>query len=178
MKIIISNPGPIVVKNMEGLQDRMVKAVETAANMIASMIEEGARANIAGAGKFGSRWTDGFHVEVIPSGVIGQMLHVFHDIPYADIFETGGTIQGNPLLWIGLSGTDAEGVPPSAYGGQLFSMKHPNGHPLMGSKSDNLPKYFGIESVTITKKFDIAGVIDAVMQDFQSVFDTAWQASE
>ena len=178
MRIIITNPGPTVQSNMGRLQERMAKAIETAANMIASMIEEAGRANIAAAGRFGSRWTEGFHALVEPLGTLGRMITSFHDIPYADIFETGGTIQGKPLLWLGISGTDAEGVAPKDYSGQLFSIKHPNGHPLLMSRGDKKPKYFGIESVTIPKKFDLNNTIDSVLQDFQSVFDTAWKESE
>ena len=175
MKIIITNPGPVVVANMTALGERMKKAIDTAANMIASMIQDTARDRIAAAGRFGSRWTEGLHVNVESSGAMGKMLTVFHDIPYADIFETGGIIVGNPLLWIGISGTDAEGVPAREYG-QLFSIKHPNGHPLLVG-ADRQPKYFGISSVNIPAKFGIGEAVDTILSDFQSVFDTAWQGA-
>lgn len=177
MKIVINNPGPTVVKNMAGLGERMSRAIDAAANMIASMIEERCRINIASAGRFGWRWLDGLHVQVDPSGASGRMLTVVHDIPYADIFETGGTIVGKPLMWLGLSGTDAEDVPPKDYSGGLFSIRNPNGKPLLFGIQDHEPKYVGVTSVSIPPKFHLDDAVVEVMRDFQSVFDTAWQQS-
>lgn len=177
IRIIVSNPGPEFVKNMAGLGDRMDAAINTASNMAASMIQDSCRADIKSAGGFGSRWTDGLNVKVDPYGASGRQLTITHDIPYADIFETGGTITGRPLLWIGLSGTDAEGVPPSEYSGGLFSIRRPSGDPLLFSISDKLPKYFGISSVTIPQKFHFAEDVATVMGNFQSIFDIAWKAA-
>ena len=85
MRIIITNPGPTVQSNMGRLQERMAKAIETAANMIASMIEEAGRANIAAAGRFGSRWTEGFHALVEPLGTLGRWpAYDYNDIAEAD----------------------------------------------------------------------------------------------
>jgi hypothetical protein len=178
VRIIVSNPSAEFSSNIEGLADRLANAIDVAANMAASMIEDACKADIQAAGNFGSRWTDGLHVRVDPYGTGGRQLTVVHDIPYAEIFETGGDIQGNPLLWIGISGTDAEGVPPSEYGGGgLFSIRRPSGAPLLFSISDKLPKYFGTPSVSIPQKFHFAEDVMSVMGDFQSIFDTAWGAS-
>ena len=170
--VILKNAAPKFKQNLAGLGDRFQAALTAAANMAASMIEEAGRVDIANAGKFGARWTGGLHVRV--EGSLKNMrISMIHDIPFADIFETGGTIHGHPFLWIGLSGTNAEGVPPSQYSGGLFSAKYPRqtGAPLLFSINDKLPKYFGIESVTIPEKFHLNEIMQSVMGNFRKVFD-------
>lgn len=149
----------------------MEAAISASLNMAASMIKEAADADIQSAGKFGDRWTRGLHVDV--EGSTGNMrISMYHDIDYAAVFEEGGTIHGNPLLWIGLSGTDAEGIPASQYPGGLFSAAHRDGKtPLLFSVSDKLPKYFGIASVTIPKLFHLSDAAKSVMGRFRDIFD-------
>lgn len=178
-KITFKLPVPNFAARMAGLAERLQRAVAATTNMIASMLLETGQADIGSAGNFGQRWTDGLHVTQQGSG--GNMKLFFtHDIPYATIFETGGTIQGKPLLWIPLSGTDAAGVRASAFPGGLFSARYPRkngGPPLLFSISDKKPRYFGVESVTIPKKFHLAEDVTSVMANFRAVFDEAWQRS-
>lgn len=69
----------------------------------AEFIKTAGRANIASAG-FSKKWQNAFRVNVYPSKTIS--LHpaalAYHKIPYAGIFESGGTISGSPLLWLPL----------------------------------------------------------------------------
>lgn len=167
--------------SMSELADRLGRALDAAMNMAAAMILDRGRADIASAGQFGQKWTDGLHMNI--EGSMGNMrMHLTHDIPWAGIFETGGTISGNPLLWIPLSGTDAAGVRASAFPGGLFSQRANSkrgggGRPLLFSISDKKPRYFGVESVTIPKKFQLTEDIVSVMSNFRSVFDDAWKAT-
>jgi len=167
---------PKFKQNLAGLRDRFEKALTASVNMAASMIKEQADADIAGAGNFGQRWTEGLHVDV--SDTLGNMrISVTHDIPYAGIFETGGVIKGNPFLWISISGTDAERTPASAYSGGLFSVNRKSGGPpLLFSISDKQPKYFGVESVTIPKKFHTGEIVKSVMGNFRQIFDSAFRS--
>ena len=176
-RIKITNPGPQFKSQMAGLAARLTKAIAATMNMLQSMISAEAKADIAGAGNFGQRWTDGLHVNLEGAGP-NMRLYMTHDIPYASIFETGGTITGNPLLWLPLSGTDAAGIRASAFGG-LFSMRHPrkSGRPLLFSVTDRQPRYVGIPSVTIPKKFHLAEDVNNVMSNFRQVFAQAWQES-
>ena len=162
-------------QNLAGLGDRMDAALTAATNMAASMIEAEARADIAAGGNFGGEWTGGLHVAV--EGSLKNMrISMTHDIDYAGIFETGGTIRGKPLMWIGISGTDAERVPIGSYGDQLFSGKSSKGTPLLFSMSDKRPKFFGVASVTIPPKWHLREIQLRVMQNFRSLFDHAFRA--
>lgn len=177
MKIIIDNPGDKFRPNMAGLAERFNRAISAAANMAASLLEDAARADIASSGNFGSRWTEGLHVNV--EGSLGNArLWMTHDIPYAGIFETGGVIQGSPMLWLPLSGTDAAGQRAAAFGDGLFSARYPRvGRPLLFSLADKKPRYFGIESVTIPKKFHLNDTVVSVMAGFRALFQDAWSQS-
>jgi len=177
-KIKFTVPKPDFAAQLAGVGERLQRAISATVNMIASMLLEAGRSDIGSAGNFGQRWTDGLHVAQQGSG--GNMKLFFtHDIPYASIFETGGTIQGRPLLWIPISGTDAAGVRASAFPGGLFSARYPrkSGPPLLFSIADKKPRYFGVESVTIPQKFHLTDDVTSVMANFRAVFDSAWASA-
>lgn len=176
IKITPPNIGQLWAQQFSELAEKLNRALTAAMNMAAAMILDAARSDISSAGNFGQSWTSGLTMDI--EGVAPNMrMYLTHTIPYAGIFETGGTIQGKPFLWIPLSGTDAQGVRASAFGGGLFSAKYPrkSGPPLLFSMADKKPRYFGIESVTIPKKFRLTDDITSVMSNFRAVFDSAWQ---
>jgi hypothetical protein len=108
-------------------------------------------------------------------------LYMTHENKHAAIFETGGEIHGNPLLWIPLSGTDAAMNRARAMdypGGVRGGRGKRGGRPLLFSVTDRKPKYFGVESVTIPKKFHLEDDVNNVMSNFRSVFSEAWDASK
>lgn len=154
-------------KNWERLGSRFDTAILTALNMARSMIEEQAKANIAGSGNFGSDWTNGLHVTLD-----NMRISMTHDIPYAGIFETGGTISGKPYLWLPISGSGAPRITENA--DKLFSVQRKaGGPPLLFSLADKSPKYFGVTSVTIPKKWRLNDIQKNVMQNFREMFDKA-----
>jgi hypothetical protein len=162
---------------LAGLQTRFEKAFTAAANMVASMIKEQGQTDIEQAGNFGSLARA---LQVTADGTVGRMrITMSLDDPRASLFEKGGTIKGNPLLWIPLSGTDAVGKTASEYPGGLFSVNRKSGgRPLLFSIADKSPKYFGIESVTVPKKFHLGEIQKSVMANFRSIFDDAFRAAD
>lgn len=178
LRIRITPPGigKLWAAKYAGLSERLNRAITAAMNMAASMILELGRADIASAGKFGESWTAGLKM-TMEGAAPNMRMYLTHDIPWAGIFETGGSIHGNPLLWIPISGTDAAGTRASAFGGGLFSAKYPrhSGPPLLFSIADKKPRYFGVEQITIPKKFHLTDDITSVMANFRSIFDDAWK---
>ena len=160
---------------LAGLQSRLDAALGATMNMLRSMLEAAARSDIAASGSFGPRWTDGLHVGIEGAGA-NMRLSMTHEIPYASIFETGGVITGSPLLWIPLQGTDAAGVRASAFPGGLFSARYPRttGRPLLFAAADRKPRYFGIEQVTIPRKWHLKEDVSSVVENFKQVFDQSW----
>lgn len=169
---VVGDPGKQFTRKLAGIADRVKDALLSSANILASMIEERARKDIAQSGNFGSRWTDGLHVGVDADTSANIRLSMYHDIPFADIFETGGQIQGHPFMWIPISGTDAEGVRASEYGGGLASSNYNrvSGPPLLFSIQDGGPRYFGVTSVHISKKWHLEQDARTAAADFPNIF--------
>lgn len=169
---------PKFKQNLAGLQERFERALTAAANMAASMIETQGKADIAASGDFGQEWTGGLSVKV-EGALKGMRISMTHSDPRAGIFEKGGVIKGKPLLWIPLSNTDAQGIRARDYGG-LYSVNNKNTgqkHPLLFSIKDKQPKYFGIEQVTMPKKWHLAEIQKSVMGNFRQIFDTQFKAT-
>jgi hypothetical protein len=149
--------------------DQFEAAFSAAKNMIASMMRQEVTQDIQRAGNFGSRFLSGLSVTVDGDTITTKL-----DAPGASIFEEGGTIHGNPLLWLPISGTDAEGIQASNYGDKLFSVnRKAGGPPLLFSMRDRSPKYFGIPSVEIPKKFHLGEIQQSVMENFKDIFEAA-----
>lgn len=128
------------------------------------------RADIRGAGNFGSRWTEGLQGEVRRGG--GSIrLDITHDVPYFTVFQFGKLIRGRPLLWIPLSfAADAQRIRARDYPGRLFRVNREGKAPLLLSRADKRPKYFGKASVRIPKKFHLLEIIRAVSSNLQRFF--------
>lgn len=153
--------------SVDQIRDHFDQAIAVSKNMIASMMKTEVDADIKSAGAFGAEYDTKVDIS-------GDTITTTVDGPGASVFETGGTIHGKPLLWLPLSGTDAEGVQASSYGDKLFSVTRKNGGvPLLFSIKDRAPKYFGVPSVNIPKKFHVAEIQDRVMSNFPDIFERA-----
>lgn len=136
------------------------RAIRETANIVAAEIKREGDADIAKAGNFGPRWTDGFTVEVTQGGG-NTIITARMAVPYWRVFQFGNVTHGKPMLWIPLSfATDAIGVSARDYPGPLFRVDRKQGAPLlMTPGSDGAQaKYFGKESVTIPKKFHLVEI--------------------
>lgn len=109
----------------------------------ADIIKSEGRADIAAAG-FGRRWQNTFRVDTYPKGgrvSANAAALVYHKIPYADIFESGGTIRGKSgKLWLPLKNTPRKvgrnRLTPKVFTrevGPLFSMQI-GGKPFLAAK--------------------------------------------
>lgn len=145
-----------IVEVGEHSRTRVINASHDALRRASSEIIDQGRADIAGAGRFGSRWTEGLQ-SALDLGTERSLVTIFHLIPYWRIFEFGGTVKGKPLLWIPLSFSDAVGIKARDYG-PLFRVDRKIGAPLLFSITDKEPKYSGHESVFIPKKFHILSI--------------------
>jgi hypothetical protein len=178
-RIVISNPGPQFKAKMAEYTARLNRTIDATMRMIQSMLSDAAKADIAGAGNFGSRWTDGLHVN-LEGAAPNMRLSMTHDVSYAKIFETGGTIEGHPLLWLPLSNSDAVMVERASVfpGGVRGGRGTRTGTPLLFSVADGKPKYVGVPSVTIPRKFHLAEDVNNAVANFRQVFSDQWNASK
>jgi len=157
------------------LRDKTEKQILTAAlNAIESVKQDAlaeAKSNIASAGNFGSRWTEGLTAEVTNNaGVID--LTFSHAVPYFMVFQKGQVIRGKPFLAIPLSfATDAKGIFARNFAGGLFRVDRKLGKaPLLLSLRTKQPKYFLKESVTIPKKFSVLEIIQRISKTLSRRF--------
>lgn len=167
--------GPIFKRNMERQSAAVLASARGAAQDAADEIEEKGAEDIASAGNFGSRWTQGLHARVTEGG--GNIrVSVTHDVKYFGVFETGKVIQGNPLLWIPFKDTDAVGVLARDYSGALFHVVSKSGLELLGSTEaakagDERPmRYFGKDEVVIPRKFHISEIAREAARKLKSFY--------
>jgi hypothetical protein len=167
--------GPQLRARAEQSQQRMRRALAETAKDISQLVLERGRADIASAGKFGSRWTQGLRADVfygITGGDVGSVsVEVSHTDPLFQVFERGAFIKGAPLLWLPLSSASVpEGVWARDYPGRLFRVNRTSGPPILMDAADKQAKYVGLDSVTIPKKFHIVEIIRTAMQSASSFY--------
>jgi hypothetical protein len=160
---------------------RQRTAVLSAVRLASKRVEEETlkqgRANIAGAGNFGNRWTQGLHVTITEGG--GHVrIETTHDVPYFMVHQRGAIIRGKPLLFIPFSfATDAQGVSARDYPGSLFRVQRKSdGLIMLLSAGDGEPKYFGKTQVKIPKRFRVVEIATAVARKFSDYYAAALKA--
>lgn len=174
-----SRAGPLFRRSVYRQADRVRSSMRGAARDAADTIVALGQGDIARAGNFGSRWTDGLHADVTEGG--GNIrINVTHDVPYWSVFEHGATIAGRPMLWIPLSfATDAQGKRARDFPGRLFRVdRKTGGAPLLLSAEDKEPKYFGADEVTIPKKFHLTEITRSIAQRFADIYRARFQEGE
>lgn len=160
------------------VRDQLARAVTQMMNRAGDQLKDEARASIA-AGGFGKQWQNAFRVNVYPLGKdsMSAAIYGWHNIHFSEIFETGGTVRGKPLLWLPLPTVPKRGKrppPPSRIGVKLQSVNVPGKPPMLVGKlkgKERAPLYVGVPSVSISKKFDIRGVAERVSNSLPSIFD-------
>lgn len=148
--------GPVFRRGTIRRRDLVLAATRQAITEMTDDVLAQGRANIAGAGNFGPRWTAGLRVTRGEGG--GHIrINVTHDIPYFMVHQRGAVIKGRPLLWIPLSfAPEAKGVYARDYPGGLFRVDRlAGGAPLLLSRVTGEPKYSGHAQVKIPKRFRV-----------------------
>jgi hypothetical protein len=161
VKITIDNKQSVAswLRTQEENAKAVAQAMTIAGQETATEIEQRGRQDIAGAGNFGSKWTEGFKSAVAPGGDKVTVKTTMSG-PRWKIFQTGGTVKGRPLLWIPLSSGGAPKSPKN-YGGQLVRVDRKAGAPLLIDPKSG-PKYHGQTSVDIPKKFHLTEIANEV----------------
>jgi hypothetical protein len=131
----------------KGVEGTIAKAAKAAVEQTAATVKTQARANIIGAG-LGPRLASALRVDAYPRRGIASIdaaAVVRSKADYMGIFETGGTIMGNPLLWLPLASTPKrigrKKMTAGLYAkqiGPLYPIERPGKAPLLaGSIASN-----------------------------------------
>lgn len=169
--------GPQFKAKVLAFSEKQKTALNQATRKAADQIEYQGRANIGAGGNFKStRWQGGFRA-VVSFTKEGARIRVTHAVSYWRVFEYGARILGKPLLWIPLSfGNARQGTRAKDYPGQLFRVDRPGKAPLLLDK--NGPQYFGKESVTIPKKWDLRGIVRTVARQMNQFYREAMRSGK
>lgn len=157
---------------VKNFSEKQIRAVQAAANRAAETIEDRGRDDIAAGGNFSSeRWQEGFQAKVSFQSRSDINIRVTHSVFFWRVFELGAKIFGRPLLWIPLSfARDVTGRARD-YPGKLFRVNRPGKAPLL--MSDDGPKYFGKESVTIPRKWHLRQIVKEVSREMKDYYREA-----
>lgn len=147
--------------------------VRVALDAMNEMLDRG-RADIAAAGNFGPRWTQGYTGRLDQSrGDISITMR--HAVPYWTTHQYGAHIEGRPLLWIPLSFNEAaQGVSARDYPHPLVRVDRQSGAaPLLLDTVTKEPAYSGHESVDVPKRFHLIEIIREVAKTIPQRFRSA-----
>ncbi len=176
---------PSLFSGITKFGDRMALAMQASVEELGANIHAKVGENIAQAGRFSRRWISAFTVDQIPHGPSHTYtLSLFFDksIPYAHIFEYGGTItpkaglfNRSGLLWIPLTfGGVPKGMTAQEFGnshGGLFRVNRKDGKsPLLLDIKDRRPRFFGVPSVTLRQRFHIRDIGRRETAKFEAIF--------
>lgn len=178
--IVYSSRDGEVRRALQGLAEPVNAALVAAMREAGDLIQKRGRGNIRSAGFTSRRWTEGLQVQVTPRDGFNASLRVFHRVGFAGIFEEGGTIRGKPLLWVPIE----RNLPAARSGwtprrfvrlvGPLRSARS-SSRPLLVGKPPGfarpVPVFAGVSSITIRKRFDIAGIVEQVGDQFEALYE-------
>lgn len=172
-------------------KNRVVAEAATGAmDLAADRIKRDGRASIQ-AGGFKKRWQNALRVDRHPKKAvsINAAVYVYHKIPYAPLFEFGGTVSGKPLLWVPTRNSPAKigrsKVSPRRFHSQVANLRSAKGvdRPMLvadyrrgrGRPKKGAPKanviFVGIPRVKIPKKFSITKVVDRTIGKLGSFYN-------
>src|SRR5690349_8667027 len=140
MKFVVKAPAGQASDSALARANQMATALTEAMRDVGKLAVQKGRASISASG-LGARFTNSLRLIMRPkTGVsFDPSAFVHSTINYSDIFETGGTIVGQPLLWLPLDNVPkvrGRALTPSQYVrkfGQLRTIKRKGKAPMLGA---------------------------------------------
>lgn len=123
------------------------------------------------------RWAPGFDGKVTEGGGVIKTTFT-HKIKYWTVHQFGAIIKAKNktgLLWIPLDfAKDAQGVMARDFPEPLFRVNRAGKAPLLMTVAEKQPKYFGVPSVKIPKRFHIYEIIREVTRQTKDFYRKAF----
>jgi hypothetical protein len=154
-----------VKRKMDRLGQVVRDAMREAAKETADAILFRGAEDIEEAGNFGDRWQEALHADIKETQrtvyVNAYMKADQPPVTFWRVFEHGAHIvpRTATYLWLPFLKNNKTGVWPRAYPGELFYTTSKKGTPLAGDKDTKQWMYFGLDEVTIPKKFHLTEII-------------------
>lgn len=152
-------------------------------------LRAGRKAIRGGGGRFTSspRFSRALRVNVYENTGLDPAAFFYHKVPYAGIFETGGTIRGRPFLWLPTDAV-ARGIKTPKqfkrfYPGKTLRTARRKGKPPMlvadlgtyklkrgGFRPKFIPVFVAVPSVDINKRFAVRKAIEAALPELGELY--------
>lgn len=163
-----------VAKGTEAVVSAAVGALEDAAKQAVTQ----GRANIRAAGRFTGHWVTGLRSRVYKNRGLDAAALIYHRTAVAGVFEEGGQIKGNPLMWLPLSNVQREALAARRARRRLVSVKRPGKRPLLiGEVSGKrVPLFVGVDVVNIRKRFAIAAIVRRAADQLANFYSNRFRA--
>lgn len=174
--------GQTYSRSVGNQRQKVLAAMRATAQLEADVIVDLGRADIRKASPAfakSKRWAPGLNAKVtVRSGT--YVIAVTHtEKTQFFVHQFGATIKAknkSGLLWIPLDfAKDAQGVMARDFPAPLFRVDRQGKAPLLLSAKDKQPKYFGIASVTIPKRFHIFEIIREVSRNAKDIYKKAFK---
>lgn len=165
--------------------NRIASAGYYALQDVADEIRRTGRASIRSGG-FNSRWQNALRVRVYPEAKVSAeaAAFVYHKIPYAGIFESGGLVRPNKrgLMWLPTKHAPVlirgKRPTPKAFiqsvGPLKSSRRRSNRTPLLFGKigtGTTKPMFFGITQARMRRRFDVGGAVATAASHFELYYN-------
>jgi hypothetical protein len=146
------------------MQKPIQAAAEAAVEDAAELAVAEGRRDIAAGGRFGTRWQQGLKFKTYDKDPknpnVNAVALVYHERPMAGVFQHGATIRGKRLLWLPITANARGARSPRRYGGRLVSVTVAGKPPMLFDPFERKPVFFGVESVTLRKRWHILEIVE------------------
>jgi hypothetical protein len=169
--------GRKIKQNMDKAGKQVREAMRAAASDAATEIMARGADDIQEAGNFGDRWQEALKSTIDETQRTIRVKTTMEGEPpvsYWRVFEYGAHIvpKEAQYLWLPFRGALGVDVWPRAYEGDLFYAESKKGTPLLGDRDDkdNPWRYFGLDEVTIPKKFHLREIVAQVSKELRNYY--------
>lgn len=199
MKFVVKAPAGQAAQSSLKLANQMATALTEAMREVGRIALAKGRDSIAASG-LGRRWVRSLRLITRPKRGFSfePSAYVHSRINYSDVFETGRTIKGAPLLWLPLPNVpkvNGRQVTPAQFSkqfGKLTTIRRKGKAPLLGVHVSGrvskritkrtrigksilggthvVPVYVGVPSVTLPKKFDVHSAAEKAFEQFGDIY--------
>lgn len=164
-------------RSVQRERDRVLASMRGTAEAQKDEIISRGRANIKAASRAfakSKRWASGLNAKITEGGGTIKTTVTHTEKTQFFVHEKGATIRAknkSGLLWIPLSfAKDAKGIMARDFPDPLFRVDRDGKAPLLLSAADKKPKYFGVPSVKIPKRFRIFEIIREITRKVAGVY--------
>jgi len=159
-------------RDLDKYRRNIEEALARTARKVAAEIKTEIFKDIQSSGNFGKPWKSAVKVEtaIKPGRAVITIRSSSSPLGQAaKLFEHGGDVHGQPLLWIPLNDRQSLRKAIVAAGGAVYVQSRAGKHLLIG-RDTHRPIAIGVESITQQKRFHIHDVVERVARQVLDIW--------